>query len=72
MSSLALERGMASMCMSFSSKLKSYFSFKKRYGMSNLGLVGYNKRFLYCAFGAPLEAHMMLGCSEAQQFMKIF
>ena len=28
------------------SKLKSYFSFKKRYSMSSLGLVGHNKRFL--------------------------
>ena len=30
-----------------SSKLKSYFSFKKRYSMSNLALVGCNKRILY-------------------------
>ena len=29
------------------SKLKSYFSFKKRYSMSNLRLVSYNKKFLY-------------------------
>ena len=29
-----------------SSKLKSFFRFEKRYTMTNLGLVGYNKRFL--------------------------
>ena len=38
-------------------KLKSYFSFKKRYTMSSLALVGYNKRFLYAAFGAPGSTH---------------
>ena len=40
-----------------SSKLKSFYSFKKRYSMSNLGLVGYNKRFLYCGVGAPGSTH---------------
>ena len=40
-----------------SSKLKSCFSFKKRYCMSNLGLVSYNKKFLYCAVGAPGSTH---------------
>ena len=39
--------------MYVSSKLKSCFSFKKRYSMSNLGLVSYNKKFLYCTVGAP-------------------
>ena len=39
------------------SKLKSYFSFKKRYSMSSLGLVGYNKRFLHAAVGAPGSTH---------------
>ena len=38
-------------------KLKSYFSFKKRYTMSNMGLIGYNKRFLDCAVGAPGSTH---------------
>ena len=28
------------------SNLKTYFSFKKRYSMTNLGLVDFNKRFL--------------------------
>ena len=34
------------------SKLNSYFSFKKRYTVSNLALVGYNKRILYAVVGA--------------------
>ena len=37
-----------------SSKIKSYFSFKKRYTMLSLGLVGYN---LYAAVGAPGSTH---------------
>ena len=40
-----------------SSKLKSYFTFKKRYSMPNLRLVSYNKKFLYCAVGAPRNTH---------------
>ena len=39
------------------SKLKSYFSFKKRYSMSNLRLVSYNQKFLYCAVGALGSTH---------------
>ena len=39
------------------SQLKNYFSFKKRYSMMNLGLIGYNKRFLYAAVGAPGSNH---------------
>ena len=35
------------------SQSKNYFSFKKRYSMMNLGLIGYNKCFLYAAVGAP-------------------
>ena len=33
--------------------MKSYFSFNKRYSISNIGLVAHNKRFLYAAVGAP-------------------
>ena len=36
-----------------SSKLKPYFSFKKRYIMSNIPIVGYNKRFSDSAVEAP-------------------
>ena len=39
------------------SKLKSFYSFKKRCSMSNLGLVGYNKRFLHWGVGAPGSMH---------------
>ena len=39
-----------------SSTLKSYFSFKKRYSMSNPGFVSYNK-FLYCPVGALGNTH---------------
>ena len=39
------------------SQLKSYFSFKKSYSMSNLGLVSYNKKFLYCTVRAPGSTH---------------
>ena len=28
------------------SQLKNYFSFRKSYSMTNLGLIGYNERFL--------------------------
>ena len=40
-----------------SSKLKSYFSFKKRYTMTNLSLISYDKRFLYAPVGAPGSTH---------------
>ena len=38
------------------SNLKNYFSFKKRYLMTSLDLVGYNKRFLYTLAGASGSA----------------
>ena len=40
-----------------SNKLKSFYSFKKRYSMSNLGLVRYNKRLLHCDAGTPGSTH---------------
>ena len=39
------------------SKLKSYFIFIKRWTVSNLALVGYNKRMLNSAVGAPGSTH---------------
>ena len=39
------------------SNLKNYFSIKKRYSMTNLGLVGFNKRFLYATVRAPESTH---------------
>ena len=38
-------------------KLKQHYSFKKRYSVSNMGLVSYNKRFLYAAVRAPGSTH---------------
>ena len=34
-----------------------YFNFKKRYSMTNLGLVSFNKRFLYAAAMTPGSTH---------------
>lgn len=39
------------------SKLKSFYSFTKRYTMSSLSLVDYYKQFLYAAVGAPGSSH---------------
>ena len=39
------------------SQLKNYFSFKKRYSMTDLGLICYNKHFLYAAVNAPGSTH---------------
>ena len=54
-----------------SSKLKSCFSFKKRYSMSNLGLASYNKKFLYCAVGAPGSTHDARMLCNSTIFQKI-
>ena len=40
-----------------STKLKNYFSFKKRYSVSSMGFIGSNKRFLWAAVGAPGSTH---------------
>ena len=40
-----------------SSKLKGYYSFKKKYTVNNLRLVGHNKWFLYAAVGDPGSTH---------------
>ena len=39
------------------SKLKGYYSFKKKYAINNFGLVSQNKRFLYAVAGAPGSTH---------------
>ena len=52
------------------SKPKSYFSFKKRYSVSNLALVGYNKRILYAA-GAPGSTHDARMLKNTQLYQKI-
>ena len=41
----------------FGIKLKNHFSFKKRYSISNMGLVSHNKRFLAATVNAPGSTH---------------
>ncbi|XP_028394424.1 protein ALP1-like [Dendronephthya gigantea] len=40
-----------------STKLKNYFSFKKRYSVSSMGFVAADKRFYWAAVGAPGSTH---------------
>ena len=40
-----------------STHIKNYFSFKKRYSVTNMALIGHNKRFLWAAVGAPGSTH---------------
>ena len=40
-----------------STNLKNFYSFKKRYSITNMALIGYNKRFLWADVGAPGSTH---------------
>lgn len=40
-----------------STKLKNFYSFKKRYSVTNMGFIGNNKRFMWAAVGAPGSTH---------------
>lgn len=40
-----------------STKLKNFYSYKKRYSVTNMGIIGYNKRFMWAAVGAPGSTH---------------
>ena len=40
-----------------STTMKNFDSFKKRYSVTNMGFIGYNKRFMYAAVGAPGSTH---------------
>ena len=40
-----------------STDLKNYCSFRNRYSITNMGLIGCNKRFLYLTAGAPGSTH---------------
>ena len=40
-----------------SSNLKNFFNFKKRYSVTNMGLIAANKRFLWAGVGAPGSVH---------------
>ena len=41
----------------WTTKLKNHYSFKKKYTVNNMGLVGFNKRFLAATVGAPGSTH---------------
>ena len=40
-----------------STKLKHYFSFKKRFSVSSMGFISFHERFLWAAVGAPGSTH---------------
>ena len=48
--------------------LKNHYSFKKRYSVSYMGLVSYNKRFLAASVDAPGSTHD----SRLLQYTKVF
>ena len=53
------------------SQLQNYLSLKKRYSMTNLGLTGYNNRFLYAVVGAPGNTHDARLLKESYIYMLI-
>ena len=54
-----------------SSKLKSFYSFKKQCRMLNFELVGYSKSFLYSGVGAPRSTHYSRMLRSASLYEKI-
>ena len=47
-------------------RLKNYYSFKSKYTVTSMGLLGYNKQFLHLTKGAPgstHEAHLLMNTS---------
>ena len=40
-----------------STQLKNFYSYKKRYAVTNMAVIGYNKRFMWSAVGAPGSTH---------------
>ena len=47
-------------------KLKNFYSFKKRYSVSSMGFIGSNKRFLWAVVGMPGSTHdsrLLKSCS---------
>ena len=48
--------------------LKNFFSFKKRYSVTNMGLIASNKRFLWAGVGAPGSMQSLLLQLEIQLF----
>ena len=56
MNSHVLLLGTVFKCMLGQSR-KVFYSFKKRYSISNMGLIGYNKRFLATTVNTPSSTH---------------
>ena len=55
------------------SKLKNNFSFKKHYSRTNLGLVSYNKRFLYAGgVSSPGNVHDSRLLKSSSIFERVF
>ena len=52
-------------------RLKSFYSFKKRYTISNMGLISFNKRLLYAAVGASGRAHDARSLKNCSLYNKI-
>ena len=54
-----------------STNLKNFYSYKKRYSVTNMGFIGYNKRFMWAAVGAPGSTHdsrLLRSCEIYSQF----
>jgi hypothetical protein len=56
-----------------STKLKNYFSFKKRYSVSCMGFIASNKKFFWAAVGAPGSTHdsrLLRSCTIFDEIQK--
>ena len=54
-----------------STTMKNFYSYKKRYSVTNMGFIGYNKRFMWAAVGAPGSTHdsrLLKNCEIYSQF----
>ena len=40
-----------------STKLKNFYSYKKRHSVTNVGFIGHNKHFMWAAVSAPGSTH---------------
>ena len=40
-----------------STQLKNFYSYKRRYSVTNMAFIGYNKHFMWSAVGAPGSTH---------------